>query len=426
MSLFVRSIVSGVAAGLTLPAAAQTGAWTDERMIVASADVVITFDGVSVKLDGQKRAARVNLYLAKPDDIGATRYDVDVEDDCARRQQREVRSTAWRPDGTSPAIRRDPGDDAFKQVAKESFERVILEHLCGITQLGPPKGGIYLTVSGETAARGVFALLALGIENEPAGQLASKRYDDAETLKAALDEQQVKQAQRPAVIEALDAQISSDAKPPPAVVPLASAVASGHVGRYMHAEMELASSLWLKSDGTFDYFLTVGSLDESAKGRWTAAGDQITLVNDPVPVAPTITQSIALRDPAAGFRLHVVLPSGGGVQGVDVSVGFDRGAVVEGYTQTDGWTMPEDEQREPRWVQLSMSSYGLTSPRFPVDTKKANVLTYTLTPNDFGVVDLRAAPVRVTGEVLSLTREGRTMLFEKRGGKADDWETEAD
>ena len=420
MGRHTGSAFAAIAAMLAfLPSSANAQAATDERMIVASEEVVITFDGVSVRIAKQKRSARVNLYLAKPDEHGAVRYAVDVEDDCSRRLQREVRSTPYRPDGTSPTIKPDPGDDAFKPVPKESFSRVILEHLCGITQLKPPMGGVYLTAPGEIVARGVFALLALGIENEPAAQLASKLYDDAETLTSALDEQKVKPEQRPAVIKALDAQIAPDAKPPPPIVPLASAVASGHVGRYMHSEMELASGLWLKADGTFEYFLTVGSLDEAAKGRWTADGNRISLINDPIPVPPTITQGAATFDAAGGFRLKVALPSGRGVQGVDVLIGFDRGEPASDYTQTDGWALAKDEKREPRWVQLSMSSYGLTSPRFRVDAKKANRVTYTLTPNDIGVVDLRNAPVTVKGDVLSLGRQGQTMVFERRSGQAD-------
>lgn len=414
------SALAAMAAALMVaPASANAQAWTDERMIVASEGVVITFEGKTVTMAKEKRTSRVNLYLAKPDEHGAVRYAVDVEEDCSRRLQREVRSTAYRPDGTSPTIKADPGDDAFKPVEKESFSRVILEHLCAITQLEAPKGGIYLTASGPTAAHGVFALLALGIENEPAAQLASRLYDDAETLKSALDEQKVKPEQRPAVIKALDAQIAPDAKPPPPIVPLASAVASGHVGRYMHSEMELASGLWLKADGTFQYFLTVGSLDEAAKGRWTAAGNRITLINDPVPVPPTITQGAATLEATGGLRLKVALASGRGVPGLDVLVGFDRGAPASGYTQTDGWELAKDEKREPRWVQLSMSSYGLTSPRFPVDARKANSITYTLTPNDIGVVDLRNAPVTVMGDVLLLGRQGQTMLFERRSDQTD-------
>jgi hypothetical protein len=118
--------------------------------------------------------------------------------------------------------------------------------------------------------------------------------------------------------------------------------------------------------------------------------------------------------------VQVVLPSGRGVQGVDVVVGFDRGEPEQGYTQMDGWKLDETERREPRWVQLSMSSYGLNSQRFPIDVKKANALTYTLTPNDIGVVDFRKAPVTIRGDELSLVRNGQTMVFERRSGKADE------
>ena len=113
-----------------LPAAVEAEAWTDERMIVAGAAMVITFEGKSVKVVKQRRSARINLYLARPDEHGAVRYAVDVEEDCARRLQREVRSTPWRADDTSPTIKPAPGSDAFGPVERESPSRVILEHPC--------------------------------------------------------------------------------------------------------------------------------------------------------------------------------------------------------------------------------------------------------------------------------------------------------
>jgi hypothetical protein len=143
------------------------------------------------------------------------------------------------------------------------------------------------------------------------------------------------------------------------------------------------------------------------------------LINDPIPVPPTITQGAATFDAAGGFRLKVALPSGRGVQGVDVLVGFNRGEPASDHTQTDGWALAKDEKSEPRWVQLSMSSFGLTSPRFPVDARKANRVTYTLAPNGIGVVDLRNASVTAKGDVLSLGRQGQTMVFERRSGQAD-------
>ena len=189
-----------------------------------------------------------------------------------------------------------------------------------------------------------------------------------------------------------------------------------HAGRYVHSEMELASGLWLKADGTFEYWLTVGSLDETARGRWTAEGDRIVLVNDPAPVPPIITPGRARLVPGTGFGLRVTLPTGQGVEGVNVVVGFDQGEPAEGYTQTDGWTLPGGDSRKPRWVQLSMPAYGLSSPRFPVDTAAANAVDYVLTPNDFGVVDLRTASVTRDGDALVLNRGGQGMRYERQGG----------
>ncbi len=396
-------------------ACAEPWVFTDERMIVASDTIVITFVGESVKVKGAMRTARINLHLPKPDKYGAISYGVDVELDCKRKLQREVASTGKRPDDSIVHLPREIGDNDFKLVPKDSFALVIQDHLCGIKRENYRKGGIYLYTSGDVAAQAVFALLALGIENEAAGQLASKHYSEPEQITAALDEQKVAADKRAAVIKAIDAQTELEAKPPPPISPLASAVASGYVGKYVHSEMELAAGLWLKADGTFQYFLTVGSLDERAIGRWTASGDRIILVNDPVPVPPTITAGPVGRDPPTKLRLKVTTPSGRGVPGVDLIVGFDAGSLVEEYTQANGWTLPADEKREPRWVTLSMSSYGLHSARFPIVAQTANAMTYILTPNDIGVVNFAAVNVTMEGESLTVMREGQSMRFAKQG-----------
>lgn len=217
----------------------------------------------------------------------------------------------------------------------------------------------------------------------------------------------------PIFVTATDAQIAPGGKSAPPFMPLASAIASGHVGKYVHSEMELAAGLWLKADGSFEYWLTVGSLDETAKGRWTAKGRDITLINVPVPVLPTITVGPATRSNNA-FQLVVKTPSGRGVEGVDFIIGFDTGEPLEGYTQSYGWTLPTDEKREPRWVSFSMQSYNLQSPRFPIDTRTANALNFVLTPNDFGVVNFAGSQVIADSDGITITRSGQPMKFEKQ------------
>ena len=62
--------------------------------------------------------------------------------------------------------------------------------------------------------------------------------------------------------------------------------------------------------------------------------------------------------------LLVTWPNGEGIPGVDFRIGFDSGDPAEGYTQYYGWTMPEDDHRVPRWVEVSEPIYGFTAPRF--------------------------------------------------------------
>jgi len=409
------AIALTVAASLGGPAvASDVEPRRDERMIVASDEMVITFDGASVKVRDTLRTAHVSLYMAKPDEHGAIRYGIDVEADCRRNMQREVASVGNRTDGSSLTLPLEPGDHDFKPVPHESFGRVIQEHLCGIKGEKVWKGGVYLYAPGDMAARSVFALLALGLENEQAAQLSSYIYTDSDMLKTTLDAQKIAPERRAAVMKALDPQIAPEAKPPPPIIPFASAVATGHVGKYVHSEMELAAGLWLKADGTFQYWLTVGSLDETAKGSWTASGARIKLVNDHPVKPPTITLGPATKDESTSLSLKIVTPLGRGVPGVDLTVGLADGKTEEGYTQADGWTLPVGQKSEPRWVTFSMESYGLRSPRFPINLRAANALTYVFTPNDIGTVDASTMTVVADRDGLTVTRGGQSMQFERR------------
>jgi hypothetical protein len=67
---------------------------------------------------------------------------------------------------------------------------------------------------------------------------------------------------------------------------------------------------------------------------------------------------------------------------------------------------------------FSMDSYGLRSPRFPIDLRAANSFIYVLTPNDIGVVDASTMAVNADGDGLTVTREGQPMHFERRADSA--------
>lgn len=191
--------------------------------------------------------------------------------------------------------------------------------------------------------------------------------------------------------------------------------ARGPAGLYrLVGEPDEASEIRLKSDGRFDYFLAAGALDERARGRWTWDGRVLRLTTEPKPVQARFALTDARRDPGTTLAVKVVWPDGRGVAGVDLRVGFAEGPPVEDYTQEEGWALTREETRTPRWVELAVAMHGLASPRFPIDPARANALTFTLTPNDLGVVDFATVPVELKGDRLLLHRGGAVLAYRRQ------------
>lgn len=174
-------------------------------------------------------------------------------------------------------------------------------------------------------------------------------------------------------------------------------------------EQDVASGLRLERDGRFQYFLIAGALDEQAQGRWRVAGGLVTLATEPKPVPPVFTPQPPAGTKEAALSVKVSSPEGRGLSGVDLRVGFDEGPPVEHYTQEDGWTLPTDEKRAPRWIELKVPMHDVASPRFPIDLASGNALAFTLVPNDLGVFDFTGVKVELAKKALIVHR-GRSRL----------------
>lgn len=197
----------------------------------------------------------------------------------------------------------------------------------------------------------------------------------------------------------------------------ASAALAGPEGRYRLTGMpEAAAQLELLPDHRFRYALTYGALDEVAEGRWAAAPGGVTLTTEPAPVPASFALAAARRDPDAPFTVRVTGPGGQGVALIDISVGFDSGEPATGYTQDDGWTLRERDGRTPRWIELSLPIYGVGPQRFAIDAAKANDFEFRLTPNDLGIADFRALPLRAKGDALIMVRGNAALRFVRAAG----------
>jgi hypothetical protein len=184
------------------------------------------------------------------------------------------------------------------------------------------------------------------------------------------------------------------------------------VGHYRIEAIEQAGELLLTPDRRFQYAFTTGALDEHAAGRWEFVDGATCLTTEPKPVPPSFAKAGAVTDPAAPTLL-VTLPNGRGIPGVDFVIGFDSGEPVTGYTQEYGWTLPEDEARVPRWVQLNEPIFNIASPRFALDAADHGKLRVVLTPNDLGTVDFEQACLEATAVGVVLHRKEGDMPFKR-------------
>ena len=192
----------------------------------------------------------------------------------------------------------------------------------------------------------------------------------------------------------------------------AAAQDSSFVGEYSLAEgPDVGGGLLIRNDGRFQYMLAAGALDERAEGRWEMRGESICLTTDPKPVPPAMEKGPLIEVEGAVPTLLVTWPNGEGVPGVDFTIGFDSGDPAESYTQYYGWTMPDDDKRIPRWVELREPIYGIAAPRYELTEADDGKLRVIIVPNDIGVVDFDRACAEKTARGLTLHRAEGDMRF---------------
>lgn len=195
---------------------------------------------------------------------------------------------------------------------------------------------------------------------------------------------------------------------------IAAAQTPDFVGEYDLAEgPDVGGGLVIQNDGRFRYLLAAGALDERAEGRWERRGDAICLFTEPKPVPPAFTRIAPIAVEDAIPTILITWPNGRGIAGVDFIIGFDSGNPVEGYTQVDGWTMPEDDPRIPRWVELREPIYQISAPRFAISDTDDGRLHVRLDPNDIGVVAFDGACLTQNGTTTLLQRPEGTMRFRR-------------
>jgi len=179
------------------------------------------------------------------------------------------------------------------------------------------------------------------------------------------------------------------------------------VGRYNGNSFETAMGMIIRADGTFVWGLSVGSLDLRAAGTWRQDGAFISLTSDPVPVAPEFGWSGYETVPNGPLIKIVWASSGEPFQYGSVKLTCRNGAEIYGQVYAEGWSPPAGECDEPVSVQLSQSTYNVTSETYDIaDTfnpGEGGTVRFEFRRNDMGVADFTGVVGMLDGGILRLT-----------------------
>lgn len=190
--------------------------------------------------------------------------------------------------------------------------------------------------------------------------------------------------------------------------------ASPLIGIYDGHQMEIAAGLKLKADGTFDYGLAYGALDERASGNWVERDGKVLLTTAPAPEPPAF--AVVSDVPSRDGKLHVAMDKADALGGFTLTLrvmfaGADRPAFIE--AQDDG-AVPLPAGQTPVSVVPDLPVYDVAIEPYALKGA-ARSIVFRFEPNDFGVADFHDEPLVIDHNQLVMRRYDRTVTFRKEG-----------
>ena len=190
--------------------------------------------------------------------------------------------------------------------------------------------------------------------------------------------------------------------------------ASSLAGAYIGSRQEMAAALKLNANGSFEYLMSYGALDERAKGRWAERDGKVFLTTQPAPKAPAfdVVSDTASKD----GKLHVALDNPDALGGFSVTVrliypGNPKPVFVE--ADEDG-TVPLPPGPPPSAVVPDLPVYDTVLAPYALKGP-ARSLVFRFAPNDLGIADFRDEPLTVEDGELVMHRYDEAIRFRKGG-----------
>lgn len=196
--------------------------------------------------------------------------------------------------------------------------------------------------------------------------------------------------------------------------PAFAATLPGHY--YLNGRSEVGSELLLKADGTFQWALMYGAVDQYAHGTWAAKGDEVTLTS-----APQEKPDFALFEaddygrtkPAEpGLWVAIVsFPHEGPLAEVEVLFESVSGKTATAVSKRNGdaiANMPGGEQWKRAGLRMKGAATDYQWINLPADRAKARLAGFT--------VKNREAFTPSAFKTMTLTVEGNALHADSKSG----------
>lgn len=184
-------------------------------------------------------------------------------------------------------------------------------------------------------------------------------------------------------------------------------------GCYAGSATEIAALLMLAADGTYEYALTYGALDEQSRGRWEGRGTSIALTSEPVK-PPQFRLVDDSPGPKRALRITLDLPGGMQPGYFDAEVMYANGTERTVQISNGMVTLPVAPANPPVSVRLLLGVYGVESDRF-VLAGDGQALSFRFEPNDLGKVPFEGFQLPRVPNGMRLQRHDRAITLLRQG-----------
>ncbi len=204
-----------------------------------------------------------------------------------------------------------------------------------------------------------------------------------------------------------------------ATTAVAASDASDLVGHYYLQHIrEVGSELVLVKNGTFQWALSYGAEDQFARGRWQLKGDQVTLISELPPEAPTYRlftkDELRISRPAEpGSWIAIVgVPGVGPVAGVEVVFQGTKGPLGKAVSQPNGDAILLNAPAKDTWVRAGLrranTQDALQWIDIPADRAADRIAGF--------VVDDPSKVIPSSFEQMTLTVQGADLVVKEQPG----------